>query len=411
MIIHFYVRGTKSDSATIWLTTCINYRRFSTSLHINVIPSCWDKEKERVKNKISQIDRDDINAYLDELTNKVNVFCLDRKRDNEIITIESISTFIKNLLNPKKIVSHTFSNFLDEYIKNNEIRPSKNTNRPLEKSTKQKFILFRTYFTEFCKKMKYQYSFEDFDDKFYNKFVDYLQGKELKPNTIGKNINTFKTILNQATADGLNTNLKYKSFKIFKEVPDDVYLTEEELEKIEKVPLTDELNKYRELFLIACYTGLRFSDYSRLTTDNIVNGNIEIRQQKTNEKVSIPLLHKDIMTWIRNRNQYGKIFEQHLNINIKEIAKQAGINNPIVVEYTKGGKRYSETKEKWQLISSHTGRRSLATNLHLNGINDVNIMAVTGHKDFKSFNRYIKLNNKEKAQLVKKELIKQGENI
>ena len=57
--------------------------------------------------------------------------------------------------------------------------------------------------------------------------------------------------------------------------------------------------------------------------------------------------------------------------------------------------------QKWELLSSHTGRRSFATNEYLAGTPSITIKAITGHKTEEAFLRYIKLTPNEHAILLK----------
>jgi integrase len=93
---------------------------------------------------------------------------------------------------------------------------------------------------------------------------------------------------------------------------------------------------------------------------------------------------------------------QKSNSHLKEICKKLpSLNKRESIEYTKGGKQVMETLEKYKLISSHTARRSFATNSYLKGHKTGDIMAVTGHKTESSFNRYIRVTPMEKARSFK----------
>ena len=82
-----------------------------------------------------------------------------------------------------------------------------------------------------------------------------------------------KMMLKQAHADRLHTNtiFQHKDFKKFSEEVDSIYLTETDLTRLYNLKLTDtpSLDKAWDLFLIGCYTGLRFSDFMHLRPENI----------------------------------------------------------------------------------------------------------------------------------------------
>jgi integrase len=190
------------------------------------------------------------------------------------------------------------------------------------------------------------------------------------------------------------------------EETDSVYLTEEELKLIEKLDLSNDLklDRTRDLFLIGCYTGLRFSDYSILSIEHIKDKLIEILQTKTRNKVAIPIY--PVIQQIRAKYNDAlprAITNQKMNQYIKDFAKKIpALEALVTVTSTKGGDKKSETFPKWSLISTHTARRSFATNEYLAGTPVVTIMAITGHKTEKAFLRYIKLTSTEHAKLLKK---------
>ena len=72
----------------------------------------------------------------------------------------------------------------------------------------------------------------------------------------------------------------------------------------------------------------------------------------------------------------------------------------VEVPYTNknGSLSATTTKKKYELITTHTARRSFATNLYNKGLNTITIRAITGHKDDKAFLRYIKVTPKDQAR-------------
>jgi len=235
---------------------------------------------------------------------------------------------------------------------------------------------------------------------------------------IGTRIKILKTFMSEANNRGINVPTDYtkKSFKKPNEESFSIYLTESELMQmyyIETSPesleilrkefitnkFPDYLAKVRDLFLIGCYTGLRFSDLSKLNKDNINKDNtINIKTIKTNQSVVVPI--HPITKQIFEKYNYQlprEISNQKFNEYLKDVAKIAGINEPITAESTKGGFKVSETTEKYNLVTSHTARRSFATNAFLMDMPSISIMKITGHKTESAFMRYIKMSAKDNA--------------
>ena len=170
--------------------------------------------------------------------------------------------------------------------------------------------------------------------------------------------------------------------------------------------LTKSQERIRDLFIVGCLTALRYSDYSTLTADNFQDGYIVKLTKKTKTKVRIPI-HDFIKEIVAKYNGTvpGGYCIQYFNKYLKLIMKQIGFNEKYTYNFTKGGVLVTETKEKWQLISSHTARRSAATNMYLTGrMRTFEIMSLTGHKSEKNFFRYIKVTAEDKAKAISSDI-------
>ena len=210
--------------------------------------------------------------------------------------------------------------------------------------------------------------------------------------------------LNEATERGLNTNLEFRKrkFKTLREESDTVYLNVEELEKIEKLDLSasPRLEKVKDLFLIGCFTGLRFSDFTQIKSENIIDNNtiIQFTTQKTNQRVTIPL-HKTVRKILKKyKNQLPKAYtNQTMNSYLREVVSLAEIKELVETSIKKVVRSKKTVSEKYKLVSTHTARRSFATNLYLAEVPSISIMKITGHKTEKSFLQYIRVSQKENA--------------
>jgi site-specific recombinase XerD len=259
---------------------------------------------------------------------------------------------------------------------------------------------------DYCKSKNKTLQFEDIDLEFYSSFVAYLTKENYSQNTIGKHIKILKTFLNEATERGINKTVDFKrrKFKRLTEDTDKIYLSEKELEAIYNLDLSKDkqLESIRDLFIIGCCTGLRYSDLSELKTENIIHDDkgdkIKIRTKKTDEIVIIPLneMVREILK--RNKNRIPKaLSNQKMNFYLKHLGILAKINEMVEVGITKGGKLDKNTIPKYKLICTHTARRSFATNAFLAGLPSITIMKFTGHLTERSFLRYIRISQEENA--------------
>jgi integrase len=187
-------------------------------------------------------------------------------------------------------------------------------------------------------------------------------------------------------------------------------LTWKEIDSIYNLDLSDnpKLEKVRDLFVVACYTGVRYSDLSKLTASKISAGLIEIVPTKTRgtspEPISIPLVGITPKIFEKYLTLTGKVLprvlsNQKMNDYVKMIGEKAKLNELVKNPHYKGGiiKDEKEFVPRYTLLSMHTSRRSFATNFYLDGFPVLDIMRITGHKTIKSFMRYIRMSNKDAA--------------
>ena len=246
--------------------------------------------------------------------------------------------------------------------------------------------------------------FDEINQKFYDKFVAFLQAKNFTQNSVGKHIRVFKLMMNEAQAKGVCSIPSLQSvFYGFIEDIDTIYLNETELQQLKDTDFskTPHLDRVRDWFLLLAWSGCRFSDLSKVAKTDIKDGFITFRQQKTNNKVTIPL--HPVVTEILEKYNYNlptEISNQKFNEYIKEVCQKAEINSHETTTRTIGGKFTTETFEKWQLVTSHTGRRSFCTNMYKRGLPTLMIMSVSGHKTEKAFLKYIKIKQDEHATLM-----------
>jgi integrase len=360
----------------------------------NIDPQFLDKKNQCIKKAFP--------GYI-----KLNVLLsVQRQKIEDIINsalandINPTSDYVKNLHNDEKAtkkakVELSFWGFVEEYLKEVKVKLNPNTLRCYNN------IINNLKGFEAFEKTTLNWS--SFNASFYYKFFDYYTAyKGLCNNGFGKVIKVLKSILNLANERGFNTYLSYKSkdFKALREDVYNVYLSEEELLKIKNLDLSysKKLTHVRDLFLIACYTGLRFSDFSKLTTENFKEEHIAIKTQKTGTDVIIPLL-PEVRRIIKEYD--GKLpkayCNQKMNEYLKTIMQTAGFDEVIQKSYTSGNKTIKQTFRKWEMVSTHTARRSFATNMFKRGIPSPMIMQVTGHSTEKSFMTYIKISKEENA--------------
>lgn len=243
-------------------------------------------------------------------------------------------------------------------------------------------------------------------------FVYFLKKEDLRPATIKGLVARLVRVLKSAEKKGLGVDYSIEDIPIVGEEPFTVYLSQTELNKILELRLKKEADLVRDVFLIGCYTGLRYSDLIRISEDNFIEGIIKITSLKTRITSAIPI-HPVILPILEKYNYSFPLPKTPQNYNqvLKRICKRAGITEMILLEYTKGTKIVRKKVPKYSLISSHTARRSLATNMYLTGEPVFRIMLITGHKTEESFFGYIRISRSENAKELKKGGFFTGESL
>lgn len=267
-------------------------------------------------------------------------------------------------------------------------------------------------YEEFRKK---KIGFDSFDYEFYDGLIDfltfdYVQRRRktvitgLKINTIGKTIKQLRIFIKDRVRRKIIAPIDLTDYKIPEEEIDAIYLTYEEIGKIYRANLTafPHLAEYRNLFVLACLTGLRYSDFSILQPDDLRKDMLYKKQEKSDHWVVIPLRKeaKEIFTE-QFKETIPKLTNPEFNRHIKTIGKLAGLNQRIKFSYKRGNKTIEVSKPKYEWITSHTARRSFCTNEFLAAIPVKLIMKISGHKNEKDFYKYIRVTPEEAAQKIK----------
>jgi integrase len=409
MEVKFYLKDKHATSKTV-IFCWISFEGYRVKFYTpeSIYPKFWDSTNHRVKKSAKFPEYPEFNLRLDNIAlaikNILRTYI--NEHDSQYPTPQVLSNLLKDTLrNGNKADSMSFMSFFKQLIERSENGTRLSIKgQPISKGTIKTYRSTKNALEAYEKANRTKIDFDSIDLTFYNKLTGYFTTKlQYSANYIGKHIKTIKTVLNEATEEGHNKNDAYKrkAFITVRENVENIYLTEPELLSIMNIDLTHNKTHeiVRDLFIAGCYTGLRFSDLSNLTISNIEGDLIHIKQIKTGDKVTIPILPELRTILNKYQGQLPKaISNQKSNQYIKEICKLSPLLNEAVgLSHTKGGKKLTDTKAKYLHVSTHTARRSFATNAFKRGLPTLSIMAITGHKTEQSFMKYIKVSNEEHA--------------
>lgn len=279
--------------------------------------------------------------------------------------------------------------------------------------------------------VKHPFTWNDIDETLTDSFINWMEKEGYMVKSINKYLITFRAMVGYAYKKRLHDNTRALTAFSTKKVLEtdkakEIYLTEQELQALYDMKLDGLKSVVRDVFLIGCYTCQRFSDYSRLERENFVTTPkgtkvVRIVQEKTGNAVVIPILNNNLLSIAEKYNyEIPKVSDVILNRYIKKILKDLAKSVPSLaklerttltmrertmeergeVTFMRDAKGYV-VKPRYDLVSSHTARRSGITNLYLTGLFDeVQMMSVSGHKDAKTFREYIKLSSEQIADAI-----------
>ena len=410
--INFLYRSTKENSNLNLRLLFRNNGRdyvFGAKTNVKVSKHYWTKQHKKKSKDIEVTNKQtEINNQLNKIEN--HVLKAFNSANSETINKKWLQTQIDNYYNPIKEtnIPTNLIEYIDFYIDYRKHEISE-TNKSKCRVIKNKLIKYETFIGK-------KILIKNINDNFKNEFVNYQKEMMYSQNTIQREFVTIKTFCKHARYLGIETHSQLDALRIDRQKVDKIYLTLEDLTKIENISknqLTDSLENAKDWLIISCYTGQRVSDFMRFTNEQIriEEGKhlIEFTQKKTDKNMTVPL-HNKVLEILKKRNGKFpyKISDQKYNDFIKTVCELAEINELTIgsklLETKKGSgvyRKQSGTFKKYELVTSHIGRRSFATNFY-GTIPTTFLIYITGHSTESMFLNYIGKSNKDLALEITK---------
>ena len=393
-----------------------------TSTGIQAPKGRWSDIKQEILTT-KEVSNKDINVKLKEFKGYISKEYEDTKIADKSILIntkwlkEKIDIFFNRETKDDEINETLFfTNFISSFIEASKTKRNRK-GTPIKPRTIQHYNTTLNKIIAFEKFVGVKLKFAEIDLTFHNDFISFLEKEQkLNQNTIGGYVDDIKLFCGNADKKGITVSNEYKLTEFYSPTnkTKDIYLKENEIDLIYNTKFEqDYLDNTRDWFIIGLRTGLRISDFLKLTKEHIDDEFIYKETEKTEFPVIIPI-HKQVQEILKKRNGDfpRQISDQKFNVYVKEVAKIAGLD-----EQTEGAKM-SEIKiivngkketihrktfskyPKHELVSSHICRRTFATLLY-GKIDTLTIMKITGHLTEKQFLGYIKITPKEYAEKLK----------
>lgn len=343
--------------------------RMSLMLPANINIQDWDKKKQRVKSYNRNHDK--INQMLDMIdreTINIRMLCV-------IDRVPFTSSYLKRKLQERLTgnISKSFNEYAANWI---------NRKLSVKDITRTTYNISINIINQALPGLM----FDDINRYVHTDLLKALKDKGYKQNYINRVFKVFRAIINDAYVDGIHDNKFHLSrgFVPGTEEVDNVYLTIDELNSLFNLwksgHITDSIRNSINIFLRGCYTGQRWQTFSSIVSAMVYNVRgvdmIHLKQEKTGVSVSVPVSDK---------------LKELLKDDVKMISRQK------LVDYIKAACKICGI-DKWEKVSSHTARRSFATNMVLAGVDITRVMSITGHKTEKEFRKYVKIDSVINAQ-------------
>jgi integrase len=365
-----------------------NIVRASTSLKIST--DNWITEKQLTKG--SNALEKNINSKLRRISEDV---------ENDINTNIVTTEWLKNIIDVvngkiKADEKLLFLGACSEYIEQK---------KNLAKNTLDLYNRSFALLTEFIGSSRPQ--IKDVNKSFMLSFENYLiVTKKQSKNTAIQHTRFIITILNDCSKErGLEVAISrgYNEKPIKRDKREIVKLDRAELQLIKELKdLPQHLENSRKWLLIGCEVGQRANDLLSITPSNISNGRLRLTQQKTKKPVVVPL-NSQILEILKEFPKQCDIIT--LNRNIKTLCKLADLKTLVLKRVKENGTEFLKEVPKHEAISTHTMRRSYASN-HYNLIPTSLIMSVTKHATETQLIKYIGLTDEDIADAYEKEILK-----
>ena len=385
-------------TGNIRLDSHYNGKRFRYFIGMHLEEKLWSCNKQRLKS--SATNSSSFNQRLNDIKIGLEKIYYDLLHSNLPISNEILRNKLDESLKGKS-TNLNFFQFAEEYIEQSRISKKESTVKGYMSTIRE--------LKKFEKYQRRRIDWDAIDMKFYADFKRYqYKFKGNSQNLFGKRIKDVKAISNDAYKMGVNIYQVYKCFKVEQTETDAIYLNDDEINRMYELDFSNDkrLELIRDISVICCEIGTRFSDYKNITKERITeNRTLKYHSQKSDKMITTVCPPRTIKILKKYGFVLPHIAEQTFNLLIKEIGKCAGIDKIITHNTYRAGKSVAIKKHKYKLISSHTGRRSFATNLFLKGVSSLHIMKATGHKMESDFLRYIKQTSDESMIAINRVLM------
>lgn len=363
--------------------------------------------------------------------NKINVILLKDEKSQDYVPLDSQSPKpSKKIYSRATTIPQKPTELLQFKIQEMESGTNRNNGRKFSQSTIQQWKNFHRLLCRYEQNYG-AIDFREINTAFWDRFKQFCEDEGLMHKSTNKYLAVFRALISYAQANGIEVS--ETALQSYHKVPifdDDskakTYLNEQELQALYEMKLSGMKERVRDIFMLGCYLGQRVSDYNNLTKSDFTTtrrGNrvVSFTQEKTNNAVVVPIIYDNVYSIAEKYNyNFPRLSHSVINRYIKRILADLSTTLPSLrqtlrtaitlkeqqaeargtMHFERDAKGYV-VKPRYEMVSTHTARRSCITNLYLsNRFTISQLMSISGHKSEKAFNEYICCSSEEIADVI-----------
>jgi integrase len=374
------------------LISANGFKVFKGVSGVNCFEKHWDDRNERIKTPRKTEEYNfcvEYNKKLDEMEGDVKKLFRYILLNDIAPTKEFIKEKLNSGLESVNLTNEFFPSFEEFIAKGKNIKTD---------GTLRRYRTALNFYKDFSSYADYPMRFDTITIDFFEKFRDYaFEHKNTLNNYFSKLISVLKTFMNWSYDRGYHENLDFRKFKAPEQEIEVIYLTMDELMQLFNHKFDSQrLEHVKDTYCFGCFTGLRFSDIRQLAPSHVFEDHLKLNIKKTktiDHKIPLNNFAKQLLKKYKDTiyEPIPSISTEKFNKYIKECCEMAKINTPTSITRFVGKKRIDKTVPKYELITSHTARKTFVTNSLVLGMKEMVVRNITGHKKEESFRRYVKI--------------------
>ncbi len=426
--VHLRLDKTLKDGMTpIELVYSVSNQRKYLNTGLKVYPKYWDSITQRSRyvplkeaRRLQPLNHILTEDEVDDIANQLDLICAKLRAIEQGYSVRKepfsskmvLSEYRRQLipLKKKEEPNNYVFDFISQYIRDNSVSRVKGS-----------LSVYRSlgvHLKAYQDHSGRSITFESIDYSFFQSFQNFLIGRTvtlkngeskglLNNTTIAKQLSTLKTFLSYARRRGITLNDDYRDYRINRQSLEVIALTQVELDKLLSFDLSNNsrLGRVRDVFCFSCFTGLRYSDLKQLRWEHIKSDEIILTVTKTKSRLIVPLskYSSSILEKYEDCERPLPVMSsQNMNYALKDLGELVGIDEPIEIVRYRGPNRIVNVYPKYKLLTIHTGRKTFATLSLERGMSAEETMSITGHSDYKSFRRYVRITEERKKVVMNK---------